>query len=577
MNDRDKKSKVQHGRHAAPAVQHEGAAMSEDASSGVQNESLGDAVPFGMSPQRVYAPQVGPANTTAPMPHPVRPVSLHDAPRAQAATAGYAPVGPMLPVDVGETDTRSRRRPLKIVGIVLGVLLGLLVVVYVAGAIVFMDRFMPRTTIGAWDVSLKTSAEVQDILVDALDGYELDIDGQGFTAAFSAEDVGMKIDGTGITDSMHADMNPWAWPLEITRAHDESEKLAATYNESGLGDAVADALDEFNGGATPPTDATIAYDDVQAAFEVQPESVGTMLDYDAVIAVVDEAVMTMQPSVTLTQDELVQPTVYSTDPKLDTAAQNANNMITADLVLTMAGSTVAQINADLISQWIRLDDNLSTTLDESALTAWVDELATACNTVGTQRTYTRSDGKVVTVSGGPYGWSVDRDTLLGIVRDGVSSGTVNTVAVPCSTTGTAYNGIGARDWGSRYLDIDLSEQYVRFYDETGTIIWESACISGKPDGEHDTSTGVFWLNTKQSPSKLIGYRGNEKIYETTVQYWMPFDGNAIGLHDADWQPSFGGTMYKDGYGSHGCVNLPPAKAAALYSIIQSGDVVVSHQ
>ena len=36
------------------------------------------------------------------------------------------------------------------------------------------------------------------------------------------------------------------------------------------------------------------------------------------------------------------------------------------------------------------------------------------------------------------------------------------------------------------------------------------------------------VNAKQSPSKLIGYNGNEKIYETEVQYWMPFVGNYIG-------------------------------------------------
>lgn len=53
----------------------------------------------------------------------------------------------------------------------------------------------------------------------------------------------------------------------------------------------------------------------------------------------------------------------------------------------------------------------------------------------------------------------------------------------------------------------------------------------------------------KAPGKLTGYENGQKIYESTVQYWMPFDGNAIGLHDADWQPDFGGTMYKDGYGA----------------------------
>ena len=53
------------------------------------------------------------------------------------------------------------------------------------------------------------------------------------------------------------------------------------------------------------------------------------------------------------------------------------------------------------------------------------------------------------------------------------------------------------------------------------------------------------VNAKESPSKLIGYNGNEKIYETEVQYWMPFVGNYIGFHDADWQSAFGGTLYAD--------------------------------
>ena len=57
---------------------------------------------------------------------------------------------------------------------------------------------------------------------------------------------------------------------------------------------------------------------------------------------------------------------------------------------------------------------------------------------------------------------------------------------------------------------------------------------------------------------------------------MPFDRNVIGLHDATWQSSFGGTLYKDGYGSHGCVNLPYSAAQSLYNLIKVGDVVISH-
>ena len=63
-------------------------------------------------------------------------------------------------------------------------------------------------------------------------------------------------------------------------------------------------------------------------------------------------------------------------------------------------------------------------------------------------------------------------------------------------------------------------------------------------------------------------------YETPVSYWMPFNGN-IGLHDADWRASFGGTLYKNN-GSHGCVNLPPKAAQLIYEQISAGDPVLCY-
>ena len=53
---------------------------------------------------------------------------------------------------------------------------------------------------------------------------------------------------------------------------------------------------------------------------------------------------------------------------------------------------------------------------------------------------------------------------------------------------------------------------------------------------------------------------------------MPFNGN-VGLHDASWRSNFGGEIYVTN-GSHGCVNLPTKKAAAIYDIIQKGEAVL---
>ena len=55
---------------------------------------------------------------------------------------------------------------------------------------------------------------------------------------------------------------------------------------------------------------------------------------------------------------------------------------------------------------------------------------------------------------------------------------------------------------------------------------------------------------------------------------MPFNGG-IGLHDATWRSSFGGTLYKNG-GSHGCVNLPHSVAQKIFENISAGTPVLCY-
>ena len=490
------------------------------------------------------------------------------------AEAGAAAFGMDAVSEEDAAEKKRKRR--KAAGIAAGVVVGILAIAYFAGAFFFSTRFFPQTSAGHMDLSMATVDEVRQELDQTVSDYQLVVTGQGFRLELDAQQAGISADSAAIVQSMHEDVNIWAWPIEVFGTHDETGKLAASYNESGLEELVRAAVEEFNADKTAPVNATIGFDEAADGFVVVPEQDGTKLDADAVVEAVDGALLTLTERVELTSDQLQQPTLFSDDPALQKAADQANTMITADVTLTMAGDVAAEVNAALISQWIVLDENLNASLDQGALTAWVDQLTANCNTVGTTRTYTRADGKQITVSGGVYGWEVDRDTLLAQVQEAVAAGTTGTQEIPVWSSGSAYNGPGERDWGNRYCDIDLAEQHVRFYDESGALVWESDCISGTPDGQHDTWTGVYWINGKESPSTLIGYENGKKIYESKVSYWMPFVDNSIGLHDANWQPAFGGSMYAQGYGSHGCVNLPVDKAAELYNIIQPGDCVVSH-
>jgi len=476
-----------------------------------------------------------------------------------------------------DVPKNKSRKVGKIIGITLGSIVGVLAIAYVAVALVFSNWFLPNTTIGDMDISLKTSDEVAAMIDDVAAGYTLDVVGNGFSYRTDAKGVGLSADSNAIVRTIHEDLSGWMWPVLIMQpAHDEAGRFEITFKQALYQDGVKAAVEQFNETATPPTNATIQYDEASNSFKVKPEEMGTQLDTNAVLAAMAEAIGGLSPKVTLGEEQLLQPKIFSDDPKLKESAELASGMIKAKLTLNLAGQEVGTISADELAQFVTMnEETYEVTLDQEALNAWVENLAGSYNTVESERTYTREDGKVITVSGGVYGWEVDTEALRDAIIEGVKSGSSATIDIPCSQEAAVYNGPGERDWGSRYIDVDLAEQYVRFFDN-GSIIWEAPCISGKPDGGHDTNTGVYVINNRKSPEKLEGYENGVKIYTSYVTYWMPFVGNAIGLHDADWQPSFGGSMYANGYGSHGCVNLPPYAAAELFGIVEIGDVVVSH-
>jgi len=509
-------------------------------------------------------------NAAAPVDaHPYAPVNMG---------ASELSVDPSGAVTVDGVVLRKKRNAGKVVGITFGIIIGVLLVAYIAGIIVFMGRFFPRTSIVGNDISMKTNDEVIALLDEKANDYKLNVAGTGFTYDTTGSDIGLAVDSKEVVNAMHADMPVWAWPyLLFQDEHDESGMLKVTYKSSDVNTNVTNAVNAFNETGVDPVDATIAYDDATKKFKVVAEVPGTKYDSTAVIAAMDDAITSLNPSVKLTSEELIQPKVFSTDERLTSSAELASGMVSAHVTLTMNGQPTMEITGANLSQFVHLDDKMNVTFDEAGLDQWITDLANGLNTVGTERTYTRPDGKVITVSGGAYGWSSDAPALKDQLMAAIKSGQTTSFDIPCEQTAQVFTAIGQPDWGNRYIDVDLSEQYVRFYGDDGSLIWESACISGTPDGEHNTWPGVWYITNKQSPSKLIGYLPNgQKEYETTVEYWMAFEGNGIGLHDATWQPGFGGDMYASGYGSHGCVNLSYDAAAELYSLCAVGDVVIAH-
>lgn len=124
-----------------------------------------------------------------------------------------------------------------------------------------------------------------------------------------------------------------------------------------------------------------------------------------------------------------------------------------------------------------------------------------------------------------------------------------------------------RDLSTR-VEVSISSQTV-YYVQNGKRKLKTSVVTG--GGENATPHGIFQLTYKEQNVTLRGDNADGSKYASKVQYWMPFNGG-IGLHDASWRSSFGGTIYQSS-GSHGCVNMPPAKAKQLYQYVQAGTLV----
>ena len=460
-------------------------------------------------------------------------------------------------------------------------LLGLIAALYAAGVIFFMGHTYPNTRMGTVDVSMKSESQIAQIANSIMANYTVTTTGDGAHFAFSMKDAGVAVNGDQVGRNAVSQEPAWKWPVNLLeRSHNVSDALLRDINASGLEQLVRDTVAQFNETGTDPVNASIVYDSALKEFIVDPEKPGTKLNPDKVLEAVDEAVSEMSDTAVLDEDDYEKPALLRDDPVLQTAAATASSYVKADIALVLGTDAVpaGTINADQTSQWVVLGPDYTVTFNEDAMNEWLKDYANGLDTIGTERTYTRPDGAQFTVSGGTYGWEVDTPELVAQVREAIVQGVDTTVTVPCISEGATYPGKGLPEWGM-YIDLSLSEQHARCYDTAGQLVWESDVVTGTPDGTHNTPTGVFSILNKQSPAILrgeISVATGQPEYETQVAFWMPFTYQGHGFHDATWQPAFGGARFSQGWGSHGCANLPYDAAASLYDIINIGNAVVVH-
>ena len=428
--------------------------------------------------------------------------------------------------------------------------------------------FLPGTIVDGMDVTGKTASEVEDAIMEQLKGYTLTINGrEDLSESITGESVGLYAEFDDTLDKAIASQKPMDWgKYRFGKAVNEVNTDALLrYSNDMLNEAVGglSCMDEEN--MREPEDAKISdYDSATGSYSIIKEDEGTELLEDKVKEAVATAIMSLAESVDLEEQGCyLAPSVTSEDEALKTACETMNKYVGAKITYKF-GDKAETLNGNEIHNWLTVNGT-SVSVSESKAAEYVKNLASTCNTAYKPKTLKTSYGKTVTITTGNYGWKIDQAKETAALVSLIKNGEQTSREPEYSQKAASHSG---NDYGNTYVEINLTAQHLYFY-ANGKLLVESDFVSVNAAKGWSTPAGAYSITYKQRNATLKG-----QGYATPVSYWMPFNGG-IGLHDANWRKTFGGTIYKNG-GSHGCVNLPPAVAKTIYENISAGDPVLCY-
>ena len=446
---------------------------------------------------------------------------------------------------------------------------------YAAASYYFADRFFEGTWINGVNCSQMTAAEVENLFKQKFENYTIEVSARDQAPqTISGADISYQYLSTGEVLKLLKQQKPYEWIKGLYEQKRYTLSENTGYNRTQFQEQLKTLSCAQAENQTEPENAYVAYQNGQ--FVIVPETVGSKLNIKEAYKVLNAAVDAGQTSVNFsdTPEAYVNADVTQDDTALQSALEACNNYTKASITYTF-GSQTTTLNGDTIKDWLQFDEKGQLIWDDNSfqqhVADYVAQLAATYDTVGTEREFQTTSGRTVYVSSSVYGWKIDQAAEAAQLSQEIQSGTQTTREPVYSQTANSY---GVNDLGDTYIEVDLSEQHMYYY-QNGSDIFESDFVSGNMSyADRQTHAGIFTLYYKKSPDVLRGTMKADGTYEyeSEVQYWMPFDGG-IGFHDASWRDEFGGDIYLTG-GSHGCINLPPDNAAVLYDIIQYGVPIV---
>lgn len=443
--------------------------------------------------------------------------------------------------------------------IIISLVLAILATVYISSAFYYKDKFLSNVYVNDVNVGSKTLKQADDKLrnSNSWDKMVIKSDTEEF-ADIKISEIDYKYVKAPELPKILNKQNKWKWPLAMFKKSVHSSPIESDYNKEKV-NKILDDIEQLNKEAV---NARVVYSNSSNEFVIVPPKDGINLTKEQLFDLVDKGIETRESEINI-EKNIVKPSVLPDDKGLIAAKDKANEYLKLELKYDFDDREEI-VDKTLLKDWIVVNER-EVDVDAEKVREYVVELAQKYDTFGKARQITTGTGKNINVSGGSYGWMTQRakttDELIAHIKEGKNK-TIKPVY--------SYEALirKADDIGNTYLEIDLRQQMVYVYVD-GELRIQTPTVTGDISKGYQTPPGVYPLNYKERNATLRG-----ENYAEPVNYWMPFNGN-IGLHDADWRNSFGGSIYQTN-GSHGCINLPPANAKTIFDLVYPGMPVIVH-
>lgn len=451
-------------------------------------------------------------------------------------------------------------------GLIVSGVIGTLCLLFYAGGIkYFSDRFISNTTYAGVEIGGLTLEEAQVKLEQSVTYPVLMVKEEGKELGnINYKDI-LAVSFEEPLNTLYATQSPANWAYEALKGHKTEEiiKDLGSIKQEDLQVKLTELLKLDT--RTASTDAYLDYTTEQGYF-IQKAVEGNEVNTEDVIKEITEE----RPVVLSVEDYYKKPGKTESDEQLVGELAQITNMINTKVTYDFTDSQHT-IPSTLIEDWLERDAENNHTLNYEKVTSYLWTLNDTYATRNKERQFQSTNKGVVTIQPQIYGWEFDVDAEYEQLKEDILAGKSNT-REPHIVGRVKTNTLGRDDIGSNYVEIDIAAQHLYLYKD-GKLALETPVVTGMPP-IMDTIPGAWHILYKEKDATLRGYNPHyNREYATPVDYWVPFDNGGMGIHDANWQSSFGGSVYQTA-GSNGCINMPPNLMPTFFSLVEEGIPVI---